>query len=96
MSDRAKPDVPTRSNTSPTTETKKDLIQNNSNSLPEVQKENNHSHEKDIPPQKMGTFSKMLTHLTKARPKANRSKRNDSNQVHIDSVDSSREYFHLC
>jgi hypothetical protein len=49
------------------------------------------SPEKGTPPQKKGAFSKMLTHLTKARPKANRSKKNEGSMASQDSLDASKE-----
>jgi hypothetical protein len=49
------------------------------------------SPEKGTPPQKKGAFSKMLTHLTKARPKANRSKKNESSMSSQESLGVSKE-----
>jgi hypothetical protein len=80
-----KPGLPSRSNTSETSELKK-VAKNNQVVSDESNKElvrssaapleSNSNPEKDTP-HKKGAFSKMLTHLTKGRPKANRSKKNE-------------------
>lgn len=68
-------------------EPKNDLVSSNTLESSEVE----HCDEKEEK-MKVGTFSKMLTHLTKARPKANRTKRNDAQS---DYIDQSKEYAYI-
>lgn len=101
QNDKIKPGLPSRSNTGPVAEPVK-VVRSNTGVAAEPKKELSRSNtvsseskkessEKGTPPQKKGAFSKMLTHLTKARPKANRTKKADVNQASEDSLGVSKE-----